>query len=94
MSDNKETDTDPTTFGIAPYGDDPNDPDFVLIKVPVKHYAKMGPEGVDMAYGKCRRIESIVVNLVRSHWEKSRAKKSGIVVPSVIGKDGKPLNIA
>ena len=86
MSDEKEQEAlNPNEFSIGHVGDDKN-PTSLLINFPIERYAKEGPEGLDNAYGKVRRIEAIVVMLIKDRFMKN--KNGGLVKP--IG----PLTVA
>jgi len=68
MSDEKTI--DPDLFSIGHVGGDEKFPDSLLINFPIAKFAT--PGGMDEAVGKCRRIESIVVMLIKERFKKNQ----------------------
>lgn len=90
MSDDKEN-INPDEFGIAHVGNK-NNPDALLVNIPITEPASRGQRGMDESYGRMRRLEAIVVMLIKSRM--AEEKRSGVIKPSVIGPDGKPMPVA
>lgn len=56
-----------------------NPPTALVIQIPIQAYADQGPDGLDMFYGKMKRMEAVGSNMIRAAWE--REKKNGLVKP-------------
>ncbi len=90
--DNERKEMDHSKFEIGHIGN-PTDPDAILVQFPIRAYAEQGADGMDMFYGKCRRLEAIGVALIKNHVQKKRDAIAG-VRPGVIMPDGSPRIVA
>lgn len=63
-----------------------NDPDSLVINMPLKHPNMSDDMMMDMCVGRCRRIEAQVVMLIKNRVMRKRAA-------GVVGADGKPLSV-
>lgn len=85
-----EENIDKSKFDIGAIGD-PRDPEVLIVSIPIRHYAGQGPDGLDMFYGKMKRLEAIGANAIRQHWTN---KQKTQIKPGVILPDGKPAIIS
>ena len=90
MSSDKNEKYDPNEFNIASVGDE-KDPDALIIHLPVKRWAKEGPDGMDMFYGKMRRCEAIGAQVIKNHWQTAQKNKIAL---GVVGPDGRPAMVS
>lgn len=77
MSDDKELDI--TKFDIGMVGERDN-PTMMMVAIPIKAYADQGAEGLDMFYGKMKRVEAVGSSLIREHFAKKQRLK--LITPS------------
>lgn len=70
---------DKDTFSI---GVDAQDPEMMMISIPVGKYASMGEDGLDMFYGKMRRAEAVGAKIIREKIVALRGRK-GIITPQI-----------
>jgi hypothetical protein len=89
MSDEKRIDH--SKFEIGHIGN-PTDPDAIIVSIPIKAYAEQGADGMDMFYGKCRRLEAIGATLIKNHAQ--RKQQQTAIKPGVILPDGTPGIVA
>lgn len=76
MSDDKELDI--TKFDIGMVGERDN-PTMMMVAIPIKAYADQGAEGLDMFYGKMKRVEAVGSSLIREQF--ARRQKSKLLTP-------------
>ena len=76
-------------FKIGAIGE-PQAPETLVVEIDLKALAE-DPEGLDLFYGKCRRLEALGANLIKQHVQRSRAAS---LQRGVIGPDGKPFVVA
>ena len=66
----------PEEFAI---GFDQADPNMMMVQIPINRYAEEKEDGLDMFYGKMKRVEVIGAKIIREKWLKKA--KSGIISP-------------
>jgi len=81
----EQRDADPHAFEIGLTGSQ-NDPDSMIINMPLKHPNMSDDMIMDMCVGRCRRIEAQVVMLIKNRV--MRKRQAG-----VIGTDGRPIAV-
>ena len=43
-------------------------PEALVIQIPIAEYAEQGPDGLDMFYGKMKRMEAMGAALIKEAW--------------------------
>lgn len=75
----QEEDIDVKKFHVGFIG---NPPQAILVQIPIEQYGHEGPDGLDMFYGKMKRIEAMGAKLIRDTWEKKQ-RQAGLIKPNL-----------
>jgi hypothetical protein len=67
----------PEEFAI---GFDQTDPNMMMVQIPINRYAEEGDDGMDMFYGKMKRVEAIGAKIIRE--KRIKKAKGGILSPN------------
>lgn len=59
-----------------------NPPVALVIQIPIAEYVAQGADGLDMFYGKMKRVEAMGANMIREAHVRN-AQKLGIVKPNL-----------
>ena len=57
-------------------------PEALVVQIPIAEYASQGVEGLDMFYGKLKRIEVMGSNMIREAVARNQ-QRTGIVKPNL-----------